>query len=232
MHETTRTWLLASVALLLSLLVIISFAGYRTIRNLQSSTLSLRHSRELLEALERLVSTVKDAESGQRGYLLTGKDAYLEPFHAVRVQNSDDLARIEDLTADNSIQHARTPRLRELMSAKLDELTKIVAMQSEGNSDAALQFVRTGDGKRRMEQIQSLVNQMDEDERESMSNRKWANADVYRAASFSVVCIGLLALVALVVFVHSWCRRLHFWPDRQPPSSNNENRPGQPASAT
>ncbi len=230
MRETTRTLLVVSVGLLLSVLAIASIGAYRTIGQLQSNIHSIRHSRALLETLDQLVSTVKDAETGQRGYLLTGNDDYLGPYKAALSNHRDDVERLASLTADDSNQHARFTRLRELISSKLEELAKTVAMQKEGDTDAALQLVRTDDGKRLMGQIQSLANQMQEDERELMLNQKWDNANVYRSASFSVIVIGIFSLIALAIFVRMVLRHATTPIDRHPPSTNHGNPSAQPVS--
>ena len=82
-----------------------------------------------------------------------------------------------------------------------------------------------------MEQIQSLINAMEEDERELLSDQKWAKGNAYRAAYFAVIVMGLLALVALAAFMRLFCPRSSIALDQQPPSPNNGNRSGRPSSA-
>lgn len=219
------------MGLLLSLLIVIAALAYRTIGQLQSNSQSVAHAQEVLEALERLASTVKDAETGHRGYLLTGKDEYLAPYNAARPQLHDEIERIADLTADNPSQQARIPQLRNLISDKLDGLAKKVALRREGNPDAALQLVQSDEGRLLMEEIRSLVNQMEEDERDLLSDRKWANGHAFRAAFLSAMAIGFFGLVALAVYVRLLLRRSSSSLGRQPPSANDGNGFGQSSSA-
>ncbi len=232
MRPTARSWLNISVGLLLSLLVVMAAVAYRTIGQLQTNSRSVAQTLQVLEALERLDSTVADAETGERGYLLTGDDEYLDPYKAALANHRDGIELLAELTADNPSQQARIPRLRKLISDKLDDLAEKIAMRRDGHADTALQLVQTNEGRRLMKQIQSLIHQMEEDERELLSDRKWAKGNAYRSAYTAVVVIGSLALVALAVFVRLSLKRSPISHDRQPPSTNNGNRSGRPSSAS
>jgi methyl-accepting chemotaxis protein len=230
MREATRTWLIISVGLLLSLFVVTSFAAYQTIDQLETGAVSIRHSRSVLETLDRLVGCVKDAETGQRGYLLTGNADYLAPYRTAQTTQHDEIDRITVLTADNPAQKAQVAKLTELVSAKFEELSKSVALQKDGQVEAALQLVRTDDGHRLMQQIQSIANQLDEDIRESMAEQKWGRDNVFRSASFSVVMIGAVALITLILFVRLLLKSVPAPRDR-PSSSGVANLSGNPGTA-
>jgi CHASE3 domain sensor protein len=82
----------------------IAYLNFQTLK--KDSTL-LVHSEEALTALDDVLSTVKDAETGQRGYLLTGKDSYLGPYNAAIEQIAPGLAAVQRLTIDNPAQQDR-----------------------------------------------------------------------------------------------------------------------------
>lgn len=208
MQPTTRTWLIIGICVLLSLLVVTAALAYRMVVQLEGDSHWARHTRDVLEALDQVDSTVKDAESGQRGYLLTGNDSYLEPYNTARAQQSDDLDRIANLIQDDANQARRIPRLKELVSAKFADLEKTVAARREENMDAALKRVQTDEGRRMSQQIQAVIDRMQEDELELLFDRQWSNRNTYRSAIFAVGAIEVLAVLALALFVWLLVKRV------------------------
>ena len=97
---------------------------------------------------ETLLGTLKDAETGQRGYLLTGDPSYLQPYRSAKARLKNDFARLEASTFDTDTWAAGVRRLRVLADAKLAELGATVALRQAGNLDGTLAIVRTDVGKR------------------------------------------------------------------------------------
>src|SRR5437016_10350922 len=92
--------LLAFLATLL-LLAANGFVARRAVRIVTGNVRLVAHTHEVLAALEALQSTVTDAETGQRGYVLTGREQYLEPYRTALKAVPARLARMRSLTADN-----------------------------------------------------------------------------------------------------------------------------------
>jgi len=112
-----------------------------------------------------MLSLIQDAETGQRGYLLTGDPAYLAPFeHGVR-----DAAKAIDallvVTKDNPSQQANLNSLEPLVTAKLSELTATVELRKRNRSPDALREVRSNDGKATMDRIRERVDKIRNEER-------------------------------------------------------------------
>jgi signal transduction histidine kinase/CHASE3 domain sensor protein len=138
---------------------------------------------------------MKDAETGQRGYLLTGNDAYLEPY----VQGSTGVARVVDrlrvLTADSASQQGRIEQASPLIDAKLAELKRTIDLRRTVSFEAALKVVETGDGKRYMDDLRRVMAAMDQEERTLLQER----GDAAEAgAKRTEATIGLGALLALL----------------------------------
>jgi CHASE3 domain sensor protein len=94
-------------ALALLLLVVISVTSYRNLARQSAADAMVVHTQEVLAAAESLLSTVKDAETGQRGYLITGEERYLEPYQAAVANWREGVQRLHRLTADNVSQQRR-----------------------------------------------------------------------------------------------------------------------------
>jgi two-component sensor histidine kinase/CHASE3 domain sensor protein len=155
-----RSWALFAglVAVLLLLGVAVGWA-----------TLTQRQAREEAEFyaqatgdLQSLLIDTLDAETGQRGYLITGNSAYLEPYLAAKVRLASNQSRLEarfagphpdEFTADGT-------RLWPLLEAKLAELDRTVALYSAGERERALAEVNAGTGKRSMDALRSEVGRL------------------------------------------------------------------------
>ena len=115
------------------------------------------HTNEVILLSSDLMGSMKDAETGQRGYLLTNNENYLTPyFHGI--ENSRlKLKALIDKTADNPQQQRRLKHLRELIETKFSELQDTVDLQLDGRSQLALDIVNTNLGKQVMDEIRTEI---------------------------------------------------------------------------
>ena len=115
-------------------------------------------------ALARVLSLLQDAETGQRGYLLTGSEAYLQPFTAATVA----LGRaLESLGAQVSVTTAQAQAFGELQSLatqKLNELQRTIALKQQGKDSEALAIVTGNQGKELMDRARAIVGQLQNDQ--------------------------------------------------------------------
>ena len=86
---------------------------------------------EVMDALEEVVSTMKDAQTGERGYILTGETRYLEPYNSATATIDEKIQRLKRLTADNPRQQARIPPLQQCIQDELDILKRNIALGKE-----------------------------------------------------------------------------------------------------
>src|SRR5580658_7493694 len=90
---------------------------------------------ERIVQVQNVLSSVKDAETGQRGFLLTGDEAYLEPFTSAKAAIDGELSLIRVLSANNPEQRLRLDELQGLISAKMNELLGTIALKRAGQSE-------------------------------------------------------------------------------------------------
>jgi CheY-like chemotaxis protein len=127
---------------------------------------------ELIVQVQNLLSSAKDAETGQRGFLLTGDENYLEPFISGRASVDGELSRVRVLTANNPEQQQRLDQLQSLISAKLPELLSTITLKRAGKSEEALAILRTDRGKVLMDRIRALVAEMQDTDRAQLVQRQ------------------------------------------------------------
>jgi len=102
-------------------------------------------------ALDQMLSTMQDAETGQRGFLLTEEPRYLGPFERAQPRISSDLAALRVLLADDARQTAVLNDISGVLDQKMAELSETIEMARTGRRDAALQVVQSDRGRLLME---------------------------------------------------------------------------------
>jgi signal transduction histidine kinase/ActR/RegA family two-component response regulator len=124
----------------------------------------LMHAIAMENGLQRLLGMVEDAETGQRGYLLTGSDLYLEPYHAALRQIDQAIGQLDGLTTDFPGADKDALSTKRLLARKLAELRRTIALKRAGDTSAALAIVNEGDGRQTMEQLRAVIGAMQEEE--------------------------------------------------------------------
>ena len=164
----------------------------RTDRNL------VVHSYRIIEAGQELLSGVSDAETGQRGYLITGERRYLEPYEAGQLRSANALLTLGRLVADNQQQIARVARLRSLVEAKNAELAEVLTVRDRNGFQAARDLVAADRGKMVMDETRSTLTGLNAAEAAILQIRE---AEVQRD-EFAVFAIGgMIAVASLLVRV-------------------------------
>src|SRR3984957_19138885 len=117
-----EVWTTLGLAAVLAFFLISGAVAYLNIQMLRDDNQEILHSHTVLISLDELLSTVQDSETGQRGYLLTGNDRYLEPYENAVATVGSRIDTVASLTRDNAAQQANLVPLRRHIDAKLSEL--------------------------------------------------------------------------------------------------------------
>jgi len=116
-----------------------------------------REAIEYQESLSGLLSLAQDAETSQRGYLLTGDKSYLQPYRQAVEAIPGQLARIDSMTAPDDELVQQINRIKDALSLKQAELAQTIALYDRGDAAKALELVRGGQGKAAMDQIRASM---------------------------------------------------------------------------
>jgi methyl-accepting chemotaxis protein len=138
----------------------------------------VQHTFIVDELLAALLSTLKDAETGQRGYLLSGKESYLQPYIESAARIGPQIERIAAETVDNASQQARIARVRPLFRQKLDELERTIALRRLGQEDQLMRLVLSDEGKATMDAIRGIVGEMRAEEARLLQERRETRDDI------------------------------------------------------
>lgn len=178
--------------------ILISFFSYRA-QEVRARTAELvSHTIEVREQLQSLVSILKDAETGQRGFLLTSSENYLLPYTNAKAALPGQLKRLRSLISDNPEQVQRLDSAALMAQDKMDELAESIELQRTLGAEAALAVVRTNRGKMAMDRLRAITDEMELHERNLLVNRQEEWRDAVVLASM-VTWIGSGVLLVLIV---------------------------------
>ena len=185
----------------LCLLIIFNAAlSYQQTRELKEAADWVAYSQKTLIAVEQLVSTVKDAETGQRGFLITDDPMFLEPYNDALANYEKRLDRIATLAEANPYQKESVSRLKGLAKARLDALARVLALRNDHGFDRARDAIRSGLGRDAMVNIRALAAEMEQHEGQLLEQRTQANRQVYRSNIVSGILVALLGLFGIGAF--------------------------------
>jgi CheY-like chemotaxis protein/signal transduction histidine kinase/CHASE3 domain sensor protein len=154
--KTLIGFLMAVVAV-----VIILLLSYQSLQATTNTARNLAQSIEVLRSLQALFSTLKDAETGQRGFLLTGEESYLTPYTDAKDALPNEFKALRALLVNRPEQARRLDALENLANLKMTELESTVAARRAGHTEASLAVVRTDRGKLYMDRIRDAVSDME-----------------------------------------------------------------------
>ncbi|MDQ6664622.1 MAG: diguanylate cyclase [Acidobacteriota bacterium] len=189
--------------LVLAILLCLSAAFIQSTRALVASAGQVAHANEVLSRTETLISTVKDAETGQRGYLLTGESRYLNPYRSAAGHVREVEQDLREITRDNAGQQRRLGKLSLLIEAKLAELAETIQLYEANCQQEALAVVRTARGNDLMDRIRAVIGEMQADSKQFLLHRAGRERAGVRW-TFLVLALGVglalfLAGVALLM---------------------------------
>jgi PAS domain S-box-containing protein len=189
---------LASVLALLG----IGFLACRTTSNLVAADQWIVHTHEVIATLETGTALLTDAETKQRGFLLTGSEAILKDCQDAQTRIDGWLKKIQRLTADNPDQSKRLATLQMLIAARLAILNDRIKLRQEQGAQAAATAVATGEGKMAMDRVWIAVAEMKSVEIYLLSQRQASSQSAAQTSLLLILTgtalasvIGLLAVM-------------------------------------
>jgi PAS domain S-box-containing protein len=210
-HLTQKYSLRALVVIgfghLLAVLVIGGLLGYVNVRVLSENEQQVAHTHEVIGELESLLSAVTDAETGQRGYLLTEDEQYLQPYEDASKRVDATVALLKQLIHDPG-QQARLAVLEQRIGIRRDELKRTVALMKARNRPAAMEIVRSNTGKAMMDDLRERVAAMRKAHEELLGQRTASSEASFRTTVISLLLTVVIGVVLVCVVFYLSQRNL------------------------
>lgn len=177
----------------LLILLITSVASYISIQNLLTSAQLVNHTHQTIIETEKIISGLRDAESSQRGYLITGDMTFMEYYDEAKQQTFNSLNAIKALTLDEPLQHEAVAELEHYVNTRSASLQRLIDIKSDAGMVAPRLL---HEGKSYMDTIRATIDTIRLRERESLASR---TDDLNTFATFTPVLIVLAAVIAFII---------------------------------
>ena len=164
------------------------------------------HTYRVMAELDATLAALTDAETGQRGFLFTGRESYLEPYNMAAASVSQHIRLLKELTSDNPGQQQLVTLIEQRATAKLRELSRTLDALRRDDAAAARAIVLSDEGKAVMEELRGLVTAMKKVEETLLQQRRNESLQSARQSTLVLLVAGA-ALAALLVLFYGQVRR-------------------------
>jgi len=172
----------------LGFLAAIGAVAYRNTDRLTADGDEVARSYALIRGIEGVFTNLKDAETGQRGFLLVDDETYLAPYLSATRELDGTLRGLRALTAGRpEAQRLRLATLEGLIGAKMGELKRTIDLRRDQGREAALGLVKSGQGKAAMDEIRAVIGAMRGDEEGQLAARSRESAETARTTRLSIL---------------------------------------------
>jgi signal transduction histidine kinase/DNA-binding response OmpR family regulator/CHASE3 domain sensor protein len=183
-------------AISLLLLIVSSVASYISIKNLLITQKEINHTNLVIQKLEDVVSILKDAETGQRGYLLSNDQQFLDPYNGAVDKADRIIDEIKTLTADNLSQQQSVEKLREIIRRRLSILQTLIDNKKRGVQATYEQLLS---GKSSMDEARRIINSMENKEQAYLLSHTTELNKFTASTPFLIVVASVLAFIVTIV---------------------------------
>ncbi len=200
--------LLIPALLVTATIIVIVNAGlaFRAVDTLLYSQYWVEHTYQVINQVEILMGSVKDAETGTRGYILTGEEDYLEPYRDAVTNLPSELNQFQTLTADNNGQQQRVREMRAVVVQRLALLRHAIDLRRANDPQAVRAFILSGTGKAEMDHLRDLADDMVKNER-SLLVQRTADAQANGMRARFTIAIASALDFLLIVFLSRYFAR-------------------------
>jgi two-component system CheB/CheR fusion protein len=201
--KNTRSGLDAPIHLVFILLILLVGVGGwlagRHTRLLYEYQAQVSQSHRVLTQFQLLLVTAIDAETGVRGYLATGQESNLEPYRGAVDELDSRVAELHALAADGGLSAGLVDQLAARTDAYFEQLASVLATALEGDDQAAIQTLRTGDAKLHMDGIRGVIAAATLTEQERLAELQSLARKSYQTAEVTVLLIAFAGVFLLIV---------------------------------
>ncbi len=181
----------------LSLLVLIlsSAASFVSIRALLNSSKLVNHTNQVIQGLDEIMAIMRDAETGQRGFLLSGDEKFLQQYNGVTEKAMSAWTNVKILTSDNPAQQKNCEHLKALLDRRIFFMQRLVDMRK---AEEVINITFLEEGKNMMDELRVHTSAMKATEKNLLADR---TAAMNRFASYTPILIIIAAILSLLITI-------------------------------
>ena len=187
------------LGLLLLVVLGVGWVSLDTTARLTEAARWSEHTHLVQNRLGDLLSAVQDIESGQRGYVITGDEPFLEPYEVARQSLDTVINDIRRLTGDNTEQLRNLERVEQTARNRLAEAQKRIDLRRAEGFEAAQREIKSDTGRKAMVEFRNAIQQMQDIEAHLLAQREAAKEESTRLANMTVIGGALLAAIIVLL---------------------------------
>jgi signal transduction histidine kinase len=200
MKPTVKRNIFPILLLLAGMIVFVNaWWAVQAVRTVAENGYKLAHSWQVVHQVERVLASAVDAETGERGFLISGQDSYVEPYAAARRDLPSELDHLQSLTSDNPSQQARIADLRGTLNRRLAVLDRAIEVRRAGGPDISAALLVGGPGKVEMDHVRSICDAMEAEEDRLLAIRRDSTARSRARAQIAVLFASVLDALLIAV---------------------------------
>jgi len=213
-----QQWVFAGFAVAMGFFVFIGLSAYLASNRAGESAMWVQHTLQVKQKLDEILGSLLDAETGERGFIITGDEQFLASYERALTNLPVHLEATRKLIADNPAQQTRFDLLERLAIGKLAELRQTVELRRSRGRDAADQVVLSGRGKNIMNGAREAIVAMDREEARLLEQRE-AKAQTAQQHAVLLFALGsAIAMLAMGLIAALSLGRLSAPPTAAPPT--------------
>lgn len=206
MNLTLRTQIAAGYLVALILMVILGTIPYRSLTQMEETNRWVTHTDEVLRKAEYTLGLFKDAELGQRGYVITADTKFLDPYTQAVMQVPKALADLKTATHDNPLQQTRLAEIETTATARLAHARNVIEVRDASGFDAAEKIIAEGKGRELSEQLRKMFGEFTDTELSLLADRS-EKANLAAQWARKLIVYGTLGAIVAMFIAGFWISR-------------------------
>ncbi|MEH2032435.1 MAG: GAF domain-containing protein [Nostoc sp.] len=195
----------AGLAFASAMVVLMGVVSYQNTRVSTNNRSLIKKTYKKINSLEKLLSQIKDAETGQSSYIFTGEQIYLKPYQTALANVDQEIANLKDLTADQPNQQKQIATLEFLITAKLAELKQTIDLRQSQGLETALLVLQKNNQQNLMDDIRKAIDEMVEEQRGQLQQqlqtaKAWIRNTILTLAI--AICLSFIVLAVVYYFIY------------------------------
>ncbi len=163
------------------------------------------HTNNVTASLISIKNILIDAETGQRGFIITNRERYLQPYIQAKEDISEVIKTSKEKISDNPEQVNRLSKIEVLADQKFEELAETIALKKAGKEQETLSLILSDKGKNIMDEIRKKIDEMLQIEKQLLEQRTKKAEQIQNVANFiywaSLVCIIIVAIIVSFLII-------------------------------
>ncbi|HEY5337433.1 MAG TPA: CHASE3 domain-containing protein, partial [Rhizomicrobium sp.] len=196
---TVNRWLILAAAPIFLILGVIGFLAVQSAAGERDQQAWVLHTYQVMEQARKVQSDVLDAETGQRGYLLTHQPTYLAPYNIGVTAATRDIDALKQMTADNRSEQIRIGKLSALVGQRFGALDRTLAVGTANASPSPQLLNALSEGQTKMKALRGLIGSALGEERRLLNERIAARHLAEQREITAVIVASALALLVLLI---------------------------------